>query len=137
MKRICMFLAMALLFAAASASFAGEVHATKAHEHGGCLMSCRSCASVCEKTINYCRQQGGKHAEDSHLNAISDCIQACKLSENFMKRGSQMSGQACKFCREACLKCAETCDAFAGDKVMKDCADECRKCAQSCEGMSG
>jgi hypothetical protein len=101
-----------------------------------CQSVCSSCAAKCEKTLAYCKKKGGKHVEKAHLTAIQDCIATCKLSDDFMKRGSAMMSKACELCKEACLKCAEACETFKGDKTMKDCADECRKCAASCEKMS-
>ncbi len=104
-------------------------------QHAACMQTCNSCAEICEKTLAYCKKQGGKHAEASHINALKDCIATCKISEDFMKRGSSLMNKTSALCEEACRKCAEACDTFKDDKVMKDCADECRKCADSCKKM--
>ncbi len=101
-----------------------------------CQSACSTCAAKCEKTLAYCKKKGGKHLEKTHINALKDCIATCKMSDDFMTRGSAMMNKACEICKEACLKCAEACETFKGDKAMKECADECRKCAASCEKMS-
>ncbi len=102
-----------------------------------CQKDCGHCASVCEDTLAHCKKQGGKHAEAKHVKTMTDCLSLCKMSDDFMSRGSELSGKVCGLCKDACLKCAESCETFKGDKTMKNCADECRKCAQSCGKMAG
>lgn len=101
-----------------------------------CDAECKKCQQVCEETLAYCKKKGGKHAEKAHLTALEDCIQGCKLSDNFMERQSAKHVKACGFCAEVCKSCAESCDQFKDDKQMAKCAEECRKCADSCTKMS-
>lgn len=144
MKRVMTIFAMLIMLLAGlnlaqSAIAEGEKGgaASSVKSSPGCENECKTCASVCEKTLAYCKKQGGKHVEAAHTDAIKDCISACKLSEEFMGRGSSLMSKSCGLCKEACLKCAETCETFKGDKTMKACADECRKCAKSCDKMAG
>jgi hypothetical protein len=101
----------------------------------GCASECKTCASECEKTLAYCLKQGGKHKESKHIQALKDCIATCKISQDFMSRGSDLSSQTCAVCAEACKRCAESCATFK-DKAMQQCADECKKCEESCASMS-
>ena len=109
---------------------------TFAESTAGCKTECSTCASICERTLSYCNKHGGKHTQPNHVKALKDCISTCKQSADFMLRNSQLQNAACSLCEQACTKCAESCEAFAGDKTMKSCAEECRKCAESCKEMS-
>jgi hypothetical protein len=104
-------------------------------QHAACIKECHTCGQVCAKTLAYCKKKGGAHADRKHLSALEDCVSACKLSEDFMKRGSDLMKKSCALCEEVCRKCAETCDTFKDDAQMKACAEECRKCADSCKKM--
>jgi len=102
----------------------------------GCNTECKMCASTCEKTLNYCQTQSGKHNDSEHIKALQDCISTCKQSSDFMNRGSTLRTLACSLCEKACLRCAESCSAIKGDKMMQACAVECKKCAQVCHKMN-
>lgn len=141
MKRtLVIFAMMCALVAGAGLSLGafaqGDKGGAKAGSMAGCQKECHTCASVCEKTLSYCQKQGGKHNEAKHTNTITDCISLCKMSDDFMGRSSELSNKVCGLCKESCLKCAESCETFKGDKTMKNCADECRKCAHSCDKMA-
>lgn len=101
----------------------------------GCVSECKTCQAKCEATLNYCLKQGGKHTEAKHIQKLKDCIATCKISHDFMARGSDLSSKTCAVCAEACKRCAESCAQFK-DKAMQDCAAECRKCQESCTSMA-
>lgn len=105
-------------------------------EEAGCKIECQTCASTCEKTLRYFSKRGGKDFDQAHINALKDCISACKQSADFMVRGSSMNKQACALCEQLCVRCAESCDNYQHDKTMEACAEECRKCAKSCHEMA-
>lgn len=140
MKRLIMSLfAFAALAAGLTFSLGALADTQAKHEsatHASCEDRCKSCQSVCEKTLKYCQQKGGKHVEPGHIALLKDCITACKSSADYLSRNSALHAKACAICAEACNKCAESCEKF-DDKQMKDCAAECRKCAESCTKMSG
>ncbi len=102
-----------------------------------CASTCRNCQKVCEETLAYCKEKGGRHTDTKHINLLEDCITACQTSVYFLSRKSENHMKSCAFCAEICNACADSCDAMADDEQMKKCADECRKCAQSCEKMAG
>jgi len=106
-------------------------------ELDSCYDACAKCEDKCETTLKYCLKQSGAHKEDTHIKAMQDCIATCKLSKDFMARGSDLSKSVCNLCEQACKRCADSCDTFKDDKTMKACAEECRKCAKSCENMKG
>lgn len=93
------------------------------------------CYRVCEETIQYCSQKGGKHTDPQHIQALTDCKEACKMAANFMIRGSELHGKVCGVCADACKRCAESCEAMGDDEQMKKCAEICRKCEASCRPM--
>jgi hypothetical protein len=127
-------------FGLAQVGFAEDSKAAES-SHPACRAECGTCAEMCEKTLAYCEKQGGKHADPKHLALLKDCIATCKLSEQFMKTGSQFQPQACTLCAEVCTKCAESCESIKDkegkvDKQMQACAEECRKCAEACKKMA-
>jgi hypothetical protein len=99
------------------------------------MTACQSCAETCEKTMKYCLGRAGKHAETAHLRALQDCIATCRLSEDFLKRGSALTSATCALCAQACDNCAKSCDSFKDSPQMRACAQACRKCSNSCESM--
>jgi hypothetical protein len=126
----------ACLIAAPDLAFAApEESSAKVVTMDSCLQECRKCFKICEQTLAYCQTKGGKHADKAHLKTLKDCIAACKLSADFLSRGSQNHAKSCEFCAEICRACATSCDSFSNDKKMKDCAAACRQCAESCEAM--
>lgn len=128
------FIALAL-FAMFAGFVPSQIYAMDHAQHAACIKECNSCAKKCEQTLAYCKKQGGKHVEAKHIKALEDCIQTCKISEDFMKRGSDLMNDTSALCEKACRKCAESCDTFKDDKVMKECAEKCRQCADSCKKM--
>lgn len=91
--------------------------------------NCRSCAEICQQTADYCNKKRGQYGEDSVTNALKDCINSCKMTEDFLVRGSKLSGKSSALCFDACNECAKSCDKFPKDKQMANCANECRKSA--------
>jgi hypothetical protein len=101
-----------------------------------CIKNCTDCHSICLETVQYCLEQGGKHAEPSHIGLLLDCAEICQTSANFMLRGSDLHPSTCAMCAEVCEMCARDCDRFGADTRMKACADMCRRCAESCRQMA-
>jgi hypothetical protein len=102
-----------------------------------CIQACRDCAETCLETVRYCLEQGGRHAEASHIALLLDCAQICQTSADFMTRGSALHQRICAACAEVCERCAESCEAFGDDQQMRACAEACRRCADSCRQMAG
>ncbi|MBX9877690.1 MAG: four-helix bundle copper-binding protein [Candidatus Obscuribacterales bacterium] len=104
-------------------------------QHQACIKECHTCGEVCKKAISYSKKKGGALANAKHINALEDCASACRISEDYMTRNSDLMKKTCALCEEVCRKCAESCDQFKDDAEMKACAEECRKCADSCKKM--
>ncbi len=122
--------------------FAGEfLERTTAIERDkamqACINDCIDCQAVCMETMNYCLGMGGRHAEQSHIRLLLDCSEICRITADFMLRGSDFSIRSADLCAEACEKCARSCNRFTADEFMKTCADVCRRCMDSCREMVG
>ena len=100
-----------------------------------CIEACSECHETCERMIyQHCLKLGGKHAEPEHLRLMADCAQICRVSADFMVRGSPRHAQTCGICAEICAACADDCERV-GD--MDDCVSACRRCADACREMAG
>ncbi|MGZ3780999.1 MAG: four-helix bundle copper-binding protein [Pseudobdellovibrionaceae bacterium] len=101
-----------------------------------CTSECLECHRACEQAIPYCLQEGGDQADRNHIQVLSTCADICRTSAHFMMWNSILHSKVCGLCTEVCLKCAQECEHFLNDEVMRECAAICRKCAASCEKMS-
>ena len=101
-----------------------------------CIDECLNCHRVCLETVQYCLQQGGKHADPRHITTLLDCAEICQTSANFMLRGSELHGRTCAVCAEVCARCAQSCEEMGDDEQMRACAEACRSCAESCRQMA-
>ena len=102
-----------------------------------CIQACGDCANECKEVLfQHCLNMGGAHIEQNHVNLMVDCIQICRMSGDFMLRGSDMHMLSCALCAEICDACATSCEDI-GDPEMQECADLCRQCAELCREMSG
>jgi hypothetical protein len=111
------------------------------HEHSSddmrrAVTSALECHRVCEETITYCLEQGGRHADASHIKLLTDCADICRTSADFMARGSEFHAAVCGLCADVCDRCAVACERFGDDEQMRRCAGACRQCAESCRRMA-
>lgn len=101
-----------------------------------CLEECRKCEKICQETLIYCQEQGGAHAEPTHLALLRDCAKICETSASFLALGSPQHAIVCRACAEICKACEESCEQWPDDPKMKACADACRSCFESCRKMA-
>src|SRR4051812_48801424 len=101
-----------------------------------CAKECSNCYETCVTTLQHCLEKGGRHVEPAHVRLMTDCIEICRASANFLLRGSALHHATCRACFEVCRKCADDCRRLADDKMMQACADACDRCAKSCEKMA-
>lgn len=101
-----------------------------------CIENCMDCSEICEQLIQHCLGKGGIHAEARHIRILQDCVDICAVTAKFMIRESNLHHLTCQLCAEACLSCAQDCDRYSDDDIMKACVQMCRMCAESCEQMS-
>ena len=110
-------------------------HVTDEMRH--CAEECHRCHDVCVEAISHCLHTGGKHAGPHHIRLMTDCVQICHTSGDFLLRGSDLHAETCRACAVVCERCADDCDSFGGDdRTMKACAEQCRRCAASCRRMA-
>lgn len=103
----------------------------------GCIEACTGCHAVCIEMIQHCLEKGGRHVAAEHIRLLEDCAEICRLSADFMLRGSPLHIETCAVCADICEKCAESCDRMSDDEDMRRCAEACRQCAESCREMAG
>jgi hypothetical protein len=102
-----------------------------------CIQHCTECHNVCVETLDHELRLGGPHAAADHVRLLLDCAQLCATSDDFMLRGSDLSGRVCGVCAEACDRCAADCERLAGDdQLIRRCAEVCRQCAACCRRMA-
>ena len=111
-------------------------HHAMSTEMRECIANCEECAGVCLETIQYCLEQGGRHAEAAHIRLMLSCAEICRTSAAFMHNRSEFHPKVCGVCAEVCLACAESCERFGDDPQMQRCAEVCRRCADSCRRMA-
>jgi hypothetical protein len=97
-----------------------------------CINDCYDCHSTCLETIAYCVQKGGKYTQGSHFSLLQDCAEICLVNGNLILRHSALQEQLGEACVRICEACAEECDGFSDDLLMKACAMACLHCAESC-----
>lgn len=101
-----------------------------------CIQNCIDCHRTCLETTACCLQQGGTHADASHIRLLLDCTEVCQTSADFMIRGSFFHAKTCGVCAIICEVCARDCKDRGDDAQMKRCAEACRRCAESCRQMA-
>lgn len=100
-----------------------------------CIQACRDCNETCLKTMTYCLDRGGRHAEADHMILLRDCEEICNSSVQHMLRGSRFSSDLCNLCARICDECANDCAQFRDDSRMLACAESCRSCSDVCVEM--
>ncbi len=76
----------------------GSVHLSPEMQH--CIELCQDCETTCQLTLMYCLQQGGTHAEATHIRLLLDCIALCQTCIGLMARDSEFAGRFCTLCGE-------------------------------------
>ena len=102
----------------------------------GCIENCLRCHEAAAQCIINGPSRGGAHGEATHMLILMDCADICRISADFMQRGSKFHHFTCGVCSKICERCADACDAIeAKDKYMQHCVEACRRCAESCRQM--
>src|SRR5688572_22077379 len=62
----------------------------------GCIELCWSCRDTCQSMLfNHCLAKGGPHVAPDHVRLMTDCIQICQTSADFMTRNSALHSHIC------------------------------------------
>ncbi|MGZ3769512.1 MAG: four-helix bundle copper-binding protein [Bdellovibrio sp.] len=101
-----------------------------------CINDCLECHRACEQTIPYCLQEEKLLSSRELIQILSNCADICRTSAHFMMWNSTFHKRTCEICSEVCAKCAQECEHFPNDPILKTCAEICRRCFYSCQKMS-
>lgn len=101
-----------------------------------CVELCLECHGICLSTLSHCLKKGGSHAEASHIQALTDCAESCRMNADFLLRSSPLQAKCAALCAEACVLCAESCLSHEADEQMKACAKVAQQCASKCHEMA-
>lgn len=128
----------AMLGGAASAEDAPG-HAGQGHheQFQQCARACSECQRACDECANHCAQLliDGHQDHALTLAACQDCANFCVAAAQIVARSGPFAELICESCAVSCDRCAEQCEKFPDDEVMKACAEECRKCQKACTAM--
>jgi len=108
------------------------------HTMEQCIDNCTNCHRIClETAARHFAGESSPHLEEGMVRLLLDCSDICRLSADFMIRGSTMHQHTCRACAEICARCGDECDRMGEDPYMAACAEICRRCAESCREMAG
>jgi hypothetical protein len=101
-----------------------------------CIDACGNCYEVCAATFKHCMDMGGPHALPKHINTLKDCMDICKMTQDFMLRDSEHLKCIADECEKICELCAQSCEETdPNDEQMKACVAACRQCATACKDI--
>jgi len=102
-----------------------------------CFDACGECAEACNKAFHHCLEQAaaGKLPHAKMAQVTADCAAFCTLSAEMISRRSTLVALSCQGCADACRRCAQDCETFDTDLVMKICLDACKHCEEYCRKM--
>lgn len=101
-----------------------------------CINICWSCRDTSQKALyNHYFKLTDKNFDATHIKLMTDCIQICQTTADFMTRNSQFNEQIGEICAIICEACSDSCRKYDTEE-MQHCADLCRKCANYCRGKN-
>lgn len=97
---------------------------------------CRSCASICHDTLNYCLRMDGELSDQSFIRLLQDCAEICEAAaeSRWQEPGAQMRNF--ELCAELCERLAWASGQFYYDPILLRCSATCRQCASYCRGKT-
>ncbi|MCD0483717.1 four-helix bundle copper-binding protein [Streptacidiphilus sp. ASG 303] len=101
-----------------------------------CVDACLACHSMCEETMSYCLQQGGR-MDARIMRALMDCTDMTRMCADMMMRRSPLAAEVSAMCAKACEMCAEACRSVPDDQQLARCAEAAARCAEKCRAMTG
>jgi hypothetical protein len=136
MRKIFSVLFSLLALVTASSAFGlsmplSAIAAPAHHDMKSSAEACANCATTCEKTLEYLKGKGGKHAEARNLDKLKDCIALCKASADLKGRNSAHAAKLDQVCKDVCSQCAAMCKELK-DPALADCIKSCETCHDCC-----
>ena len=97
-----------------------------------CLASAIACRDACLATVAYCLQSRGDAEEDSHVQLLRACAEACDHAVPLLRDESD-GAAAMAAVAEAAGRCTrEIMHRFPDDAQLQACAQICHECATGC-----
>jgi hypothetical protein len=98
---------------------------------------CDDCARACDMAAAQCAKfmAAGKAEYHDVLKLCQDCSVICSAAGRVVARYGPLLGPICTATAEACKQCADACEKYAADPILKNCAAECRRCEEACRKL--
>ncbi len=103
-------------------------------QYQDCINACKTCANLCDLCAASCQDEPNSGMLQRCSTLAIDCAAFCRLTTDYMIRGSEFCDLVCEDCAEICSVCAEECIKHKMNHCQK-CADACRKCTEECLKM--
>jgi hypothetical protein len=97
----------------------------------------RACRRACLDAVRWALDDDGPTLDDAQIGVLLDGAEVCETTIRFRRRNSTLHPRMCAACVAMCERCAELCQAFAADPVMRACGEACRRCADVCRELTG
>jgi len=96
-----------------------------------CARACDTCAAHCAKLL-----AEGKKEHLDMLRMCLDCADICSTAGRVIAKDGPLSSVIAASCAEACKRCADYCEKYSADPIVKLCVAECRKCEEACRKIA-
>ncbi len=108
-------------------------HTKHSEEMQPCIDACGHCHETClHIAMVHCLDTGGKFIAPDHFRLMTNCVEICHTTANFLLSASKFQLQLCEICAEICNACAHSCEETG---EMEDCAKACQECAKACQDV--
>lgn len=94
------------------------------------------CAAECGHCANACLDESDVKMLTRCIRLDIDCADICRLTANFISRGSEHRRRMLDACAVICQSCSEECEKHAHMEHCARCAEACRECANACRSGS-
>lgn len=99
-----------------------------------CIRACVECHALCLRSASYCLERG--KASRGLVVTLQVCADLCRVCADTMIRGSDLHGTVCGACAEICGGCAAACEEVVDDAQLGVCRDACLRCFETCSAMA-
>ena len=107
-----------------------------------CVAACFECAHSCEVCADACLAEDSVADMRGCIRTDLDCADICTATGRVLSRQTAFfdspAATQVKACRDACQKCAQTCEAHRSHHAhCAQCADACNACVTACDKLLG
>lgn len=100
-----------------------------------CITACYECAAACDNCSTACLKEEDVKKMAACIEMDMYCAAICRLSAEFMAKGSSMSPKICQICADICEACGKECGKHQMEHCQR-CAQACKRCAEECRKMA-